>query len=888
MITHGVVVVVRRWLLVLTVVLLPLCYDGIVSIYGQKLDDVHKQLKYLNKPALKSIKSPDGDIIDCVYISHQPAFDHPLLKNHTIQMSYMSSSGPSEPTEMYLMDPISKTYANSDNNPCPLPSPNMHITDYPISKADLVAKAGNSVTNPWPLPSPKTFANSELVKATSTGIAAATPENVKASDAKGSQLVANFGRGSNNGGRSDSLESSSATLRPHTGGDGQWDAINLVFSKDSPLGLSHFRLLKRLGNGDIGSVYLVELRGTNTYFAMKVMDKGSLASRNKLLQAQTEREILGLLDDPFLPTLYSYFETEKFYCLVMEFYNGGNLYTLRQKQPNKYFTEEAASYLSWGWMQENLKVVIPKLYALHGLVFVKCRFYTSECMTLDLSDFTKMGTIHRSGAFKKSNDTIRLVITTLTGMIFGYFIGISFPSINLHSSIVSSLDVALNNDHSRSISNHIPETRVFTDKALPKSCIYVPTNPRGAESLPPAIVVSQSDFYLRRLWGEPSEIGTAGLAACGFNWLIIVGDKQLKSEWDQFEWSKRAIHVSVRKQTKWWYAKRFLHPDIIAVYEYIFIWDEDLGVEHFNGDKYIQLVKKHGLDISQPGLEPNNGLTWQMTKRRGDREVHKNTEEKPAWCVDPHLPPCAAFVEIMAPVFSRESWRCVWHMIQNDLVHGWGLDFALRRRVEPAHEKIGVVDSQWVVHQVIPSLGNQGQSENGKSPWQGVRDRCRSEWAQFQDRLADADKAYLAQIVKIFMGEMSGLQLGVMGALFLSVASSVSIVICNKALMSFLGFPFATTLTSWHLMVTYCSLHVEQHLNFFESKPIDMNTVMLFGILNGVSIGFLNLSLGFNSIGFYQMTKLAIIPFTVLLETIFLKKQFSQKIKFSLPLTCSS
>lgn len=34
-----------------------------------------------------------------------------------------------------------------------------------------------------------------------------------------------------------------------------------------------------------------------------------------------------------------------------------------------------------------------------------------------------------------------------------------------------------------------------------------------------------------------------------------------------------------------WYAKRFLHPDVVAAYEYIFIWDEDLGVEHFNGDK---------------------------------------------------------------------------------------------------------------------------------------------------------------------------------------------------------------------------------------------------------------------------------------------------------------
>ncbi|KAG5515515.1 hypothetical protein RHGRI_036524 [Rhododendron griersonianum] len=53
-------------------------------------------------------------------------------------------------------------------------------------------------------------------------------------------------------------------------------------------------------------------------------------------------------------------------------------------------------------------------------------------------------------------------------------------------------------------------------------------------------------------------------------------------------------------------------------------------------------------------------------------------------------------------------------------------------------------------------------------------------------------------------------------------------------------------------MVTYCTLYVAQRLNFFESKPIDMKTVVVFGILNGLSIGFLNLSLGFNSIGFYQ------------------------------------
>lgn len=272
-----------------------------------------------------------------------------------------------------------------------------------------------------------------------------------------------------------------------------------------------------------------------------------------------------------------------------------------------------------------------------------------------------MGTSHRSGASKKSSDGARLVITTIMGIVFGYFIGVSFPFVSLAK--INFFEGAMNRDHHSLDTRSFPETVGSGSTPLaPK--IYVPTNPRGAESLPPGIVVSESDFYLRRLWGEPSEdlkrkpkylvTFTVGLdqrnnidAAVkkfseDFQIMLFHYDGRT-SEWDQFEWSKHAIHVSVRRQTKWWYAKRFLQPDVIAAYDYIFIWDEDLGVEHFNAEKYIQLVRKHGLEISQPGLEPNNGLTWQMTKRRGDREVHKVTEEKPGWCSDPHLPPCAAY-----------------------------------------------------------------------------------------------------------------------------------------------------------------------------------------------------------------------------------------------------
>ncbi|KAK6928402.1 Protein of unknown function DUF707 [Dillenia turbinata] len=393
-----------------------------------------------------------------------------------------------------------------------------------------------------------------------------------------------------------------------------------------------------------------------------------------------------------------------------------------------------------------------------------------------------VGTLETVSYIRKPNETMRLILTAFCGVVFGFCFGLSFPTlsiskINLASSILPNIDLTYIEDKYSGLSTQALLNAWSSlkgkggtsqmDQDHSKTKIWVPSNPRGAERLPPGVIEAESDLYLRKLWGNPSEDLTlkakylltftvgydqrnnidAALKKFSEDFTIVLFHYDGRtSEWDEFEWSKRAIHISVLKQTKWWYAKRFLHPDIVAPYDYIFMWDEDLGVEYFDAEEYIKLVRKHGLEISQPGLDPSSGFTWQMTKKRDDTEVHKVTEERPGWCSDPHLPPCAAFVEIMAPVFSRDAWRCVWYMIQNDLIHGWGLDFALRKCVQPAHEKIGVVDSQWIVHQGVPSLGNQGQAKFGKAPWEGVRERCRKEWATFQERLENAEKSYYLSI----------------------------------------------------------------------------------------------------------------------------------------------
>ncbi|KAK9061602.1 hypothetical protein SSX86_018784 [Deinandra increscens subsp. villosa] len=133
-------------------------------------------------------------------------------------------------------------------------------------------------------------------------------------------------------------------------GDPCRDAIRTAGSESGAnLTLSDLRFIQRLGTGDIGSVYLSEIKRSSTssspaVFAAKVMDKRELASRNKEGRSRTEREILEMLEHPFLPTLYASLESPKWTCLLTEFCPGGDLHVLRQRQPCKRFPESAVRF----------------------------------------------------------------------------------------------------------------------------------------------------------------------------------------------------------------------------------------------------------------------------------------------------------------------------------------------------------------------------------------------------------------------------------------------------------------------------------------------------------------------------------------------------------------
>ncbi|KAK9093301.1 hypothetical protein Syun_028212 [Stephania yunnanensis] len=155
---------------------------------------------------------------------------------------------------------------------------------------------------------------------------------------------------------SPSPENSTFTKPPHrSSSDSAWEAIRSAAER-RPTGVLSFRdfkLIRQIGSGDIGTVYLCCLKEqdsnvNNTYnshlYAMKVVDKQVLAVKKKMNRAETEKRILKMLDHPFLPTLYTDFEASHFSCVVMEFCSAGDLHSLRHKQPGKRFSISSARF----------------------------------------------------------------------------------------------------------------------------------------------------------------------------------------------------------------------------------------------------------------------------------------------------------------------------------------------------------------------------------------------------------------------------------------------------------------------------------------------------------------------------------------------------------------
>ncbi|CAI5513901.1 unnamed protein product [Closterium sp. Naga37s-1] len=114
----------------------------------------------------------------------------------------------------------------------------------------------------------------------------------------------------------------------------------------------------------------------------------------------------------------------------------------------------------------------------------------------------------------------------------------------------------------------------------------------------------------------------------------------------------------------------------------------------------------------------------------------------------------------------------------------------------------------------------------------------------------------------------------------MNVVGSVGIIMVNKQVMSGYGFVFVSTLTGMHFALTAltgvasaCAGLVPRQLS------VPLGVLLGFALLGNASLVATNLSLLLNSVGFYQISKVSIIPTVCFFEAVFKGRSFTPRVK---------
>ncbi|CAO3648738.1 unnamed protein product [Cunninghamella echinulata] len=129
-----------------------------------------------------------------------------------------------------------------------------------------------------------------------------------------------------------------------TGGTGAMH-IQLCYKpqqQSQPIAFDSFDLLRVIGRGSFGKVYVVRKKDTNRIYAMKVLRKSRIISRSEVTHTMAEKTVLAKVRNPFIvPLKFAFQSPDKLY-LVLAFINGGELFHHLQLEGR--FSEERSRF----------------------------------------------------------------------------------------------------------------------------------------------------------------------------------------------------------------------------------------------------------------------------------------------------------------------------------------------------------------------------------------------------------------------------------------------------------------------------------------------------------------------------------------------------------------
>lgn len=98
--------------------------------------------------------------------------------------------------------------------------------------------------------------------------------------------------------------------------------------KSGGVTIEDFHMVKTIGNGSFGRVFLVRRKETGKLYAMKVLKKKTIKEKHQVEHTRTERRVLGRINHPYIVKLHWAFASSSNLHFVLDYCSGGELYRL--------------------------------------------------------------------------------------------------------------------------------------------------------------------------------------------------------------------------------------------------------------------------------------------------------------------------------------------------------------------------------------------------------------------------------------------------------------------------------------------------------------------------------------------------------------------------------
>ena len=113
--------------------------------------------------------------------------------------------------------------------------------------------------------------------------------------------------------------------------DGQWPVFRDSKDTKGKYTLKDFDFQRTLGTGSFGRVHLVKSKHNQRFYAVKVLKKAQVVKMKQIEHTNDERRMLAKVKHPFLITLWGTYSDSKNLYMVMDFIEGGELFSLLRK-----------------------------------------------------------------------------------------------------------------------------------------------------------------------------------------------------------------------------------------------------------------------------------------------------------------------------------------------------------------------------------------------------------------------------------------------------------------------------------------------------------------------------------------------------------------------------